>query len=75
MPLLSKQFKGYVPDCRQPGIVCVRHPAGMQEFTKFKVIDNGTFQYNKPKVSDNSRGSAAVNVYKEQAYRSLYHAA
>jgi hypothetical protein len=29
VPLLSKHLKGYVPDERQTGIACGKHPAGV----------------------------------------------
>ena len=42
VPLLNKHLKGYVPDGRQIGIACGKHPAGVDQFTEVKVIHSGT---------------------------------
>ena len=44
------------------GIACNKFPGGIDQFTKVKVIHNGTIQYRKVDVRDNQSGAAAVNM-------------
>ncbi len=66
MPLLSRNLKGYVPDGRQTGIANNKYPAGVNQFTKDKVIHSGAVQYNKTDVIDDSGGAVAANKYQGQ---------
>jgi len=66
VPILNKNLKGYLPDGRQLGIACGKFPAGIDPLTEVKVIHNGTIQYMRPNVRDDSRGGAAVEKYQRQ---------
>jgi hypothetical protein len=66
LPLLSRHLKGYVPDGRQTGIACNKYPAGIDQYTKTKVIHNGTVHYMRPVVRDNNLGVAAVSKFQGQ---------
>ncbi len=50
VPLLIKHLKRYVPDGRQTGIACGKHPAGVDQFTEVKIIHIGTIEYKRPNV-------------------------
>ena len=63
VPLLSKNLRGYVPDGRQTGIANSKYPAGVNQFTKVKVIHSGAVQYNRTEVRDNPEGAAAANLF------------
>jgi len=63
MHLLITHLKGYVPDGRQTGIANSKHPAGVGQFTKVKVIHNGIVQYIKPDVRNIPIRSAAVQKF------------
>ena len=41
IPLMSKQLKGYVLDGHHTGIANGKYPAGINQFTKVKVIHSG----------------------------------
>jgi hypothetical protein len=69
VPLLGKHLKGYVPDGRQTGIACGKHPAGMDQFTEVKIIHSGSIQYKRPDVIYNPGGSATVNKFQGQVKR------
>ncbi len=66
MSLLSKKLKGYVPDGHHTGIACGKYPAGVDQFTKVKVIHNGAVQYKRLDVKDDQHGAAAVNKFQTQ---------
>ena len=44
VPILINHLKGYVPNGRQWRIACITFQEGIDQFTKVKVIHNGTFQ-------------------------------
>ena len=48
VPLLSRNQKGYVPDGHPTGIACGKYPAGVNQFTKVKVVHSGTVHYMRP---------------------------
>ena len=41
----------------------VKYPAGVNQFTKVKIIHSKTIQYSKADVRDDPQGSAAIDRF------------
>ena len=52
VPLLSTNLKGYVPDGHQTRIANEKYLAGVNQFTKVKVIHSGAVKYMRPEVRE-----------------------